>query len=779
MMKITKIIKRTFIIFLAVVIVLVAIVTFMLWQTLPRTEGEIFIKGLQGEIIIMRNHWGVPYIKAKSRKDLFFAIGFLHASDRMFQMDLTRRMATGKLSEIFGERTLDLDRYHKDLMIEESIQKLISEVSMEKIRILQNYCDGVNYFIQTQTLPPEFTLLHYKPVNWRLKDIVSIYKRMEILLSSSGFELYNAKIIEALGKEKSKKFISGKFGKTIINENEYNRIYKNKSLKAAFLNEINLLKHSIGSNSWVISGEKTKSGFPILANDQHLPNIFPAFFYQIYAEGPDFEWSGCTFPGIPLLIFGRNKNIGWGFTNLGTDVIDYFILEINPQNQNQYKLDGEWVNFTILEKKIGVKNKPDIIHRIKLSNFGPVFEENGQFLARHSLMKYSSTSLDAFLEMDFAGNLKEFLKAVKKFSSPAQNIVFADRQGNIGYFPTGLIPIRSSGDGALPIKATKSTDMWVGFVEEEKKPLLINPDKAYIVTANNPVVPENHEPLFSNTWDLYFRADRIDELIRSIEKLSIEDNKKIQTDSFLKSAEFLIARIKDFSFDSLEANFVFNHLKKWNCRTDSGIAPSLFYRFSTILSHNIFSDHIQNQELKNMVTDKWIYRILNYPGEKSESEDLSYWVDNVNTPTRESFRDMVKKSLIDVFQEYQKESKKRNMSWEKQHTITYKHPLGSIFLIKTFLNRGPYFMKGGRNCVLAASFRSGSHFNINHLSAFRMILDFSDFSKSRFINSSGQSGHFMSPNYDDQIDLFVNLKYRRMEDFSKKLKVLKLIPKNN
>jgi len=762
---------------MAMVLILFAIVYFLLRQTLPKTEGEIHIKGIQEKIVIKRNQWGVPYIKAKSKGDLLFAIGFLHASDRLFQMDLTRRMATGRLSEIFGERTLDLDKYHKDILIEESIQKLIGEVSMDKVRILQRYCDGVNFFIQTQTLPPEFTLLNYKPGSWGLKDIASIYKRMELLLSGSGFELYNAKIIKAMGNERANKFISGKYGKTIINEDEYHKIYKNKTLKTAFLCEIDLLEHSIGSNNWVIAGKKTKSGFPILANDQHLPNIFPAFFYQIYAEGDNFEWSGFTIPGIPLLIFGRNKNIGWGFTNLGTDVIDYFILEINPRNQNQYKLDGKWIDFTILEKKIKVKKKKEIIHRIKLSRFGPVFENNGQFMARHSLMQYSSTSIDAFLEMDFSSNLKEFLHALKKFSSPAQNTVFADRLGNIGYFPTGLIPIRNRGTGEIPVKATKSTDMWAGFVREEEKPLLINPDKGYIFTANNPVVPEYHSPVFSRTWDPYFRADRIDELIGSGEKLSTEDNQNIQTDSLLKSAEFLITHIKDFSFDSTEANFVFNRLKDWNFRTDSGIEPYLFYRFTRFLGQNIFTDHIKDNELKKIITDKWIYRILNYPENNLDLDQLSFWVDNINTPEKESFKDMVKKSLIDVYNEYQKESKKGDMTWEKQHTITYKHALGSVFLIKTFLNRGPYFMKGGRNCVLTASFKRGTDFKINHLSAFRMILDFSDFSKSWFVNSSGQSGHFMSPHYDDQIDLFVNLKYRKMEDFSKKLKVLKLIPK--
>lgn len=744
-------------------LVLAAVFYFLLKRTLPPVKGKIVLNGIHDRVSIIRNRWGVPRIETQNIEDLYFAIGFLHASDRLFQMDLTRRMSFGRLSEIFGERTLDSDRAHKDLLIEESVEETIKNLSSAYRKIFQCYCDGVNAFIENRPLPPEFTLLNYKPEFWTPRDTASIYKRMEILLSGSGSELINAKIIEALGAEKAKKFISGQCGISIINKDEYRNIYQNRYLKNALLNEINLMEDHIGSNSWVISGTRSATGYPILANDQHLPNIFPSFFYQISASTPDLSLSGNTLPGIPLMIFGRTGYFGWGFTNTGTDVIDYFILEINPENPNQYRLDDRWIDFYTIKKKIYIKNNKEVVHEIRMSKFGPVFEESGQFLARHSLMQYPSTTIEAFLQMNAARNLEEFIEGARKFSSPAQNLVFADLRGNIGYFPCGKIPIRKKGNGNIPLEVSSTSDCWQGFFNEQEKPFLLNPEKGYIVTANNPVLPENQLPLFSKTWDPYFRADRIDELLAAKKVLSIEDNRNIQTDSFLKSAEFLIKRIKNFKFDSKKTGFVLDRLKNWNYRADIGINPILFYRFEYHLNRRMFEDHIENPDLRILVSSSWIYRILGYPESGMNARELDFWADDIRTPKKENFRNMVERSLVDTFDELGNQPEENTSTWQHRHTLTYRHPLGSISVLKLLLNRGPYFMPGGSGCILTASFRRNKSFDIIHLSAFRMIVDFSDFSNSLFINSSGQSGHFLSPHYDDQIKLFVSLKYRPME----------------
>ncbi|MCP4214105.1 MAG: penicillin acylase family protein [bacterium] len=772
MKKLKKILLVTLIIF---VTALMGIYIY-LRMTIPKSEGTLQVKGISNEIQVKRNQWGVPLIEAGTLEDMYFAIGFCHASDRLFQMDLARRLTSGKLSEIFGARALKSDKYHKGLLVEEAVEKKMAGITPENKKVLQAYSRGINAFIETQKLPPEFALLRYKPEPWSSKDSIFIFKRMEMVLSGSGGELYNYSMIKALGKENAKILFSGDWGTSIINKEEYDSFYTNKSLQAALLNERELMENGVGSNNWVISGNRTTTGAPILANDPHLSNIFPSYFYQLSARAGDMEFSGHTFPGVPYIIIGRTNHVGWTITNIATDVIDYFILEINPDNKNQYKWDGEWLDFDIVEKQIKVKGGKDVIHKVKNSRLGVVLEEDGEYLARHSLDLYPSTVAEATFRMNLATNAEQFLDALKLFTSPASNIVFADSLGNIGYFPTGAIPKRKKGTGDHPLPATGSSDGWDGLYDENEKPYLFNPAKGYIVTANNPVLPSECLPIYTKYSSPTFRADRIDELVRAKPKLSVADNQNIQTDSFLKSAQFLTTKIKDFSFDSKGATFILDSFKKWNFKADTGLAPYLFFRFQHYLTQNIFDDHIKEEKQKYLISSNWLYKILNYPKPDSEVAGFSFWVDNTHTPGKEDFKTVVGKSLDDTYKEYMEESKEAAPEWRKLHTVTYKHPLGGIPVLGSFLNKGPFPMAGGKGTVLSASFRRNVNFHVTHLSAFRMIMDFSDFSNSMLINSSGQSGHFMSDNYDDQIDNYVNSKYRKMEDFNGKLKVLKLIP---
>jgi len=765
-------------------------------HTLPETEGSFMARGIGEKVKITRNQWGVPFIEAKHIEDLFFAVGFVHAQDRLFQMDLIRRLSTGRLAEIFGQRALETDRHHKSLLIEESIEKSLPGIAPEINKLIQHYCRGVNSFIKTQTLPPEFLLLGYKPGKWQVKDILSVFKRMEIILAGSGSELYNLRLVQALGEEKAAALIYGTWGATIVNETEcttysgggllhsdaltgvFHNPFQNPVLRQLLLDETNLREHSIGSNNWVISGKKTVSGLPLLANDPHLSNIFPSYFYQVYGKAGDFEMSGNTLPGVPLIIIGRNKYLGWGLTNVGTDVIDYFILKLNPGNENQYEWEGEWRDFDIIEKRIKVKGKEDDILGVKISHLGPVQEENGEVLARHSVGEYPSTIIDAFFQMNFAKNVAEFTSALRKFSSPAQNVVFADREGNIGYYPTGLIPKRRKGSGELPRLAVKDADTWDGFVPEVEKPFLLNPGKGYIATANNPVLPAGCLPLFARSWYPSFRADRIIELIESKDKIALADIEIMQTDSLLKSAQFLVSRIRDFKFKSREAAFVHDQLGKWDFKSDSGIAPFLFYRFKYHLASNVFKDDIESPYNRDLISTSWTYRVMDYPRGNMDEEDFASWVDDRTTTEKEDFREIVRRSLVDTYKEYAERSKKEDLKWRKLHTLTYSHPLGSVPVLKGFMNRGPYPMPGGWECILTASFRGNGDFRVSHNSAFRMVIDFSDFANSRLVNSSGQSGHFMSPHYDDQVGLYVNLKYRKMEHFPGDSKTLLLIPQD-
>jgi len=768
-----KIVKRIFYITVIVLILFFTVLYIYLKSSVARTSGNISVKGIKENVVIIRNKFGIPKIKANNKDDMFFAIGYIHASDRLFQMDMIRRLATGRLSEVMGKRTLNIDKRYKDLMVEESIENsLKTEIRKDMKRVLDSYCRGVNYFIHSEKLPPEFKLLGYKPEDWEIKDILSIFKNMENILAGSGYELSNYRTVKALGKDIASILIPGTFGTTIINNREYDACFENKSLSDFSEKENDRVENGVGSNNWVISGKKTKSGLPMLANDPHLSNVFPSYFYQIFATDGKVELSGNTIAGVPFIVIGRNKTIGWGFTNVGSDVIDYFILETDKKKEN-YKLDGKWEKFTYLEKRIKVKGEKDYIHKIRISKFGQVFEEDGKLLARHSIMLYKSTVLNAFYGMNFAESITDFLSALKQFSSPAQNVVFADTLGNIGYYPTGFLPKRRKGDGSFPISVTKSEEAWDGFIDENKKPFLINPKKGYIITANNPVIKTDKLPLFAIHWFPSFRADRIDELLRNKTEITVDDIKKIQTDTYMKNAEYLLSLIEKFKFEDKKADFVLDKFKKWNYRADKGIEPYLFYKFQNILSKNIFFDDIKEKKYKKLISRTWFYRITNYP-KKLFTKEAYGIIDDKNTDKVESFKDIALRSLIETYNIYKKNGEEMS-KWRNAHTLFYKHPLGSVPIIKTLLNRGPYFMRGGKDCIMTASF-SNRDYKISHLSTFRMIMDFSDFKNSKMVNSSGQSGHFMSSFYDDQIRLYTNGLYRNMEDFEGKFERLILKP---
>ena len=331
--------------------------------------------------------------------------------------------------------------------------------------------------------------------------------------------------------------------------------------------------------------------------------------------------------------------------------------------------------------------------------------------------------------MNLAQDIKAFIKGLMLFSAPAQNIVFADTKGNIGYYPTGLIPKRRIGDGSLPILITNSKSLWKGFYDEDEKPVIINPGKGYIITANNPVIPSTKLPLFARSWSPYFRAERIDELLREKEDITLQYVADIQRDTLLKSAEFLINSIRDFTIDDREAKAVFDVLMAWDLRVDKGIAPALFYHFESHLTEVIFTDDLLDKKYQKFLFSGLIYKLLNYPDLDLKDEELTFFANDKNTPEQETYFDMVVKALNKTGRLNFKNN--NAVQWEKAHTLEYSHPLGSVSVLG-FLNRGPYYIPGGKGAVLANAFSYARSFAVHHLPAFRMIVDFSDFSNILF-----------------------------------------------
>jgi len=776
-----KILRLALLATVIIVLFLGMIVYFFLKSTLPETSGMLRAEGIRAPIRIARDRWGVPIIQAGDMNDLAFAVGFVHAQDRLFQMDLSRRLALGRLSEVFGRRSLDVDIRQRESLGAEAIRKTQEQLSPTLLAFLEHYCRGVNCFIETQNLPPEFHLLGYAPEPWQVRDTIGIQKNMEQMLTYDGDELRNAQALKVLGQKRAQELLGPTDPLSVIGSDEIADAFSRpRGPRVNGLPFYGSVESSAGSNNWVVAGGRTLSGKPLLASDPHLSHRFPGLFYQIRARAGDREWVGNTLPGAPLLIIGRNGEIGWGLTFLYTDVTDYFILKTNPQDPNQYWLDGRWQNFQLRSQQIKIRGGGEEPVRIKVSVFGPVFKAaDGRTLAVHSIFTYPTTSLTAFFHLNQARTVSEALAALRLFSCPSHHVVFASRSGEIGYYPAGWIPRRASGDGSQPQRGTSFSQRWQGFLPEQKKPFLLNPKKGYIVTANNPPLPLAASGLFTPYNYFMFRAERIDELLRAKAKVGVEDMKLIQGDTYHKGAEFLIARLKGLTFHSADARFVAQILSQWNDYIDEGPAPALFYWFEHFLTRNIFADDLPAPAFDSDISDSWTYKILGYPGvRKLDDPELESWLDDRHTPEPETFTDVAEKSLLEAYSRFRQQTKKSADPgrWENLHQVAFDHPLGSLFILKPFLNRGPFSMPGGADTVMTASFDIETGFRVNFLSAFRMILDFSDFGRSQIVYPAGQSGHFMSPNYDDQIALYTNHRYRNMEEKAEKHLRLTLLP---
>lgn len=769
-----RILRITLITVLLAVLLTTLIIYFFTKSTLPEIEGTLQTAGIRHEVRIHRNRWGVPYIQAADLPDLLYAIGFVHAQDRLFQMDLSRRAAMGELSELFGPETLERDIAQKQLLLDEGVEATLAQTPPEMKDLVQHYCDGVNSFIQSDNLPPEFHLLRNTPRLWTLRDVLAVYKNIELMLADDGNELFNFTVSRMLPAERVGPLIFGGVAPFILAPGEGRGRLNNPVLATALERQSWVHEAQIGSNNWVVSGRRTASGKPMLANDPHLSNLFPGFFYQIHGSTPQHTLAGNTLPGVPFIVIGRNARIGWGFTNIGTDVIDYHILTGNPANRAQYRLDGRWETFENKRRIIRVKGRGEQVVVIRDTPFGAVHEEDGMLLAQQSLLRQPSTTLQAFYGMNTAVDLESFLRALRQFSSPAQNVVFADVDGNIGYYPTGRIPRRAVGDGALPTTVDSRQQLWQGFWPEEQKPMLLNPERGYIATANNPVLPDTEQPIFSASWTPSFRAMRIEEMLRDLTDITMNDMRTMQTDTLLKNAQFLLRKVRALRLNA-RTNFVLQTLLEWDCHANSGLAPYFFYNFEYLLTQRIVTPHLAGHRNQPRIPGEWLYRILNYPeNEVRDPQALAWWLDDPRTTAREDLRTVVERALQDTLRLYD-EDRRANpdlLKWENLHTIEYTHPLGQVFLLKPLLNRGPFPIRGGRHTVMTTSFRMRTPFRSGHLddfrtthtSAFRMILDFSDFNKSQLINSGGQSGHFMSPFYDDQMSLYCSQRYRPMEE---------------
>ena len=786
--------KKTIAILAAAFLILLVIVVFVAWRTVsspwPKTNGDISLPGLQDEVTIIRDERGIPHIYASTPHDLFMAQGFVHAQDRFWQMEFWRRIGEGRLSEIFGDGQLKTDRFLRTLDITSAAEQSWAALDEESQAVLQAYTEGVNLYIEeNQNDPPmEFKVLGLTgvtltPEPWTPINTLTWAAMMSLDLGRNyKSELLRAQLLDRYGQAWMNELSNYPYDadRPIIVPDDVTWEHLGLDEVLAALPEDGLILGSgggVGSNNWVVSGERTETGLPLLANDPHLGIQMPAIWYENglhchpFGDTCPYDVVGFSFASTPGVIIGHNRRIAWGVTNALVDVQDLYIERINPENPNQYEVNGEWRDMTIRQEKIVVagQEEPEII-TIRSTRHGPIINDvaygpgsdwayGWQPLALQWTAIGPNRLIQSSLGIDRATDWESFREALQYWDAPAQNFVYADVDGNIGYQMPGLIPIRARGDGTLPAPGWNDEYAWTGFIPFDELPTRFNPPEGYIITANNKIVGEDYPYFIGTEWPPGYRAQRIEELITAKDKLTRADFQRIQGDNANLLARKIIPDLAHVPLPRAEVAAIRDDLLHWDAQQGPDSAEALIFEdFYYHLFPAIFEDELEDVMEPNK---RLVELIMTQPD--------SHWWDDVDTPAKETKNDMLARALNEAYDDLIERAGKDQDRWRwgDLHTATFRNQtLGQsgIGPIEAIFNRGPFRTGGGNDIVNATSWggKEPAPFDVVWLPSMRMIVDMADFSRSLSINTTGQSGHPYNKHYDDQCEDWANIRYRPM-----------------
>jgi len=716
----------------------------------PIMNDQVFVEGIKSPVQILTDKWGVPHVSAQNEEDLIFACGYLHAKDRMWQMDVMRRLGSGRLSEIFGERSLDRDRFMRHLGLKEAAQKSLAKLFPHERDLITAYCRGVNFWMESQgwNWPPEFLVLRFRPEPWRPLDSLVIKEIMSMLLCVDyPSEFLRGNLAKRLGAEKALEIL----------EREISEVPE--EVGEVSLGQLSDLFFNGGSNNWVVSGALTETGKPLLANDPHLQISVPPIWYEAHLQCPKINVTGVTIPGMPFVVIGHNENIAWGLTNSGIDVQDLYVEKLDDREKNYWSQEG-WKPLLKREEVVYVRGRKEPYSlTVNWTERGPIISpEIIQSLTPVSLrwaIHDGGREFGAFFMLNKARNWDEFRTALALYNTPSQNIVYADVEGNIGYWLMGKIPIRDFQSALFPFPGWEEKGRWEGYLKEEDKISVFNPDDGIIVTANNRIFPASFPHYLSVDWDLPLRANRIRELLESSENHSLESFMEIQRDVYSTNSEVIFRVLRGIDAKEQESGEYLDMLRSWDRQMDSGKAPLLYKTFLEFFIEETLKDELgEDFHAFNFIfrrKDAGVMRILEDP--------QSQWYDKKDTSSVESREDIVKQSLKKaiehLFDEY---GPAKEWDWGSVHSLHFTHLLGQSTFFR-FFNRGPYPVYGD-DCTVNATF--SKDMSTTHGPSYRQIIDLSDLRNSVCVITSGQSGHFLSRHYDDQIPLWLEGQYHPM-----------------
>ncbi len=546
--------KYVFILLLTLPIIFASGLFYIFYASLAKEDGEVMLPDLKNPVEVRADGFGIPSIIGANRNDAFQVLGFLHARDRLFQMDLMRRKSAGRLAEIFGSKAVDLDKHQRDYQFEQTAGKVVFALPGNQKQVLNAYVAGVNaYLDQVKVLPPEFIVLNYRPEPWRPEDSLLVALGMFQTLNG---EEWDERMVTVMEKALPKQLVTfltpdtDVYATVLLGGPKSHRPAQPVPVSAfAALDEqpykltkgfVDVESSIAGSNNWVVAGNKTFDGRAILANDMHLSLNAPNIWYRAELQYAGLYLNGVTLPGLPLLIVGGNRDIAWGFTNVTGDLLDLITLDINPEKSEEYLTPQGWRNFTKSASIIKVKDDADIPIELRSTIWGPV---SSKPLLGHSVaIKWTALETAAvdlgLLDMDKVTSVKDAMTVINQAGSPPQNVVLADKAGHIGWTYMGRFPIRKGFNGMVSRSWADATKAWDGFIPPSQLPRLYDPPEGFIVTANNRTLGADYPYVIAHNWALGYRAQRITELLNEATDINEQAMLQMQLDSRSEFYEF-------------------------------------------------------------------------------------------------------------------------------------------------------------------------------------------------------------------------------------------------
>lgn len=760
---------------------------YMVLKSLPSYSDQIETQNIKNNVRLYRDNYGIAYIAAATESDAAFALGYAHAQERLFQMDIMRRLGEGRLSEVFGGETAQYDMLFRSFEFEKISKEITSKLPYEDLNILTSYSEGVNLFIEraNNNYALEFDLLGYTPELWEPKHSVLIAKLLGWELNIAFWaDFAFADLISKFDKEKILDIIPAFSENAPIVISEKNTSNLKIDQKFIELNKktrdyFNIRGTHIGSNNWVVSPQKSVSGKPIIANDPHLAYSAPGKWYFAAIKGGDWEAAGATIPGVPTIVIGKNKNIAWTMTNVMADEADFYFEKLNNEG-TKYLVENEWKELAIIYDTIKIKNDSNAILRLKKTHRGPIISsfhlyriwtenesDNNEALSMKWTGSDPTFEISAFRKINKAGDWKEFNDAVKDFSLPSQNFVYADAEGNIGYVYGGKLPIRFAPSPFFVYDGTESKNDWKGYVPFDELPKIFNPPQNYIATANNKTVL-NYPHYISNLWEPSSRIERIKELLEAKEKHSVDDFKNYQNDIVSPYAAEVVAFLLD-AFENCEIEdhnlkVALDLLRKWDFSFNSlSQTPAIYSVFFQFLLKNIFLD-----EMGETLFYEYVF-LANIPYRTTLSmlqKNQSKWFDNIETDETEDRNFILRKSLTDALNYLEKKYGEDIKSWQWgcMHKTSFRHIFsGRNKIIDKYFNISALSIGGDGTTVFNTEYSFNEPFENILGPSMRFIFDFAEPDEIHFISNTGQSGHVFSEHYSDMNGLWVKGEYIKIK----------------